>query len=219
MDYSPPGSFDHGLFQARILERVAISFSRGSSWPQTHISWKHLLLCRQIVYCWETREDPPIYIVVSHFSHVLLFATTLTVAYQTPLLMGFSNQEYWNRLSWPSPVYIVLCLVTQLYWFFEIPCSVAHQAPLSMGLLQARILEWFAMTSSRGFPNPGTEPRVSQIAGNSLPSESPQNVQTYCLISPYMRALQRQIHRVRKYTDICLGPQGGGGEGKWGVSV
>ena len=31
MDYSPPGSSVHGIVQARILEWVAISFSRGSS--------------------------------------------------------------------------------------------------------------------------------------------------------------------------------------------
>ena len=31
MDCSPPGSFVHGIFQAKILERVAVSFSRGSS--------------------------------------------------------------------------------------------------------------------------------------------------------------------------------------------
>ena len=30
------------------------------------------------------------------------------------------------------------------------PCTVAHQAPLSMGIPQARILEWVAMPSSRG---------------------------------------------------------------------
>ena len=34
MDHSPPGSSDHGIFQARILEQVAISFSRGASWPK-----------------------------------------------------------------------------------------------------------------------------------------------------------------------------------------
>ena len=34
MDCSPPGSFVHGILQARILERVAISFSRGSFWPR-----------------------------------------------------------------------------------------------------------------------------------------------------------------------------------------
>ena len=31
MDYSPPGSSVHGIFQARTLEWVTISFSRGSS--------------------------------------------------------------------------------------------------------------------------------------------------------------------------------------------
>ena len=34
MDWSLPGSSGHGIFQARILEWVAISFSRGSSWPR-----------------------------------------------------------------------------------------------------------------------------------------------------------------------------------------
>ena len=33
MDYSPPGSSIHGIFQARTLKWVAISFSRGSSPP------------------------------------------------------------------------------------------------------------------------------------------------------------------------------------------
>ena len=32
--YSPPGSSVHGILQARVLEWVAISFSRGSSWPR-----------------------------------------------------------------------------------------------------------------------------------------------------------------------------------------
>ena len=34
MDYSLPGSSVHEIFQARILEWVAISFSRGSSQPR-----------------------------------------------------------------------------------------------------------------------------------------------------------------------------------------
>ena len=40
MDCSPPGSSVHGTFQARILEWVAISSSRGSSLPRdrTHVS-------------------------------------------------------------------------------------------------------------------------------------------------------------------------------------
>ena len=41
MDCSLPGSFVHGISQARILEWVVISFSRGSSRPRdrTHVSW------------------------------------------------------------------------------------------------------------------------------------------------------------------------------------
>jgi len=34
MDYNPPGSSVHGISQARILEWVAIPFSRGSAWPR-----------------------------------------------------------------------------------------------------------------------------------------------------------------------------------------
>ena len=38
---NPPGSFIHGILQARILEWVAIPFLRGSSWPRdwTWVSW------------------------------------------------------------------------------------------------------------------------------------------------------------------------------------
>ena len=40
MDCNPSGSSLHGIFQTRILEWVAISFSRGFSWPRdgTHVS-------------------------------------------------------------------------------------------------------------------------------------------------------------------------------------
>ena len=42
---------------------------------------------------------------------------------------------------------------------FATPCTMAHQAPLSMGIPQARILEWIAMPSSRGFfPAQGSNP-------------------------------------------------------------
>ena len=54
MDYSLPGSSVHGIFQARILEWVAVSYSRGSPQPrdQTCIS----CVGRQIPYNWATRE-------------------------------------------------------------------------------------------------------------------------------------------------------------------
>ena len=43
---------------------------------------------------------------VKSFSRVRLFATPWTAAYQAPLSMGFSRQEYWNGLPFPSPDYL-----------------------------------------------------------------------------------------------------------------
>ena len=36
--------------------------------------------------------------------------------------------------------------------------AIAHQAPMFMGILQERILEWVAMPSSEALPNPGIKP-------------------------------------------------------------
>ena len=54
MDCSSPDSSVHGIFQARILEWVAISFSSGSSWSRnrTQISW----IGRRILNPWVTWE-------------------------------------------------------------------------------------------------------------------------------------------------------------------
>ena len=54
MDCSLPGSSVHGIFQARVLEWVAISFSKGSSWPRdwtqiSRIAGRHFTI-------WATRE-------------------------------------------------------------------------------------------------------------------------------------------------------------------
>ena len=66
MDGSPPGSPVPGILQARTLEWVAISFSN---------AWK-----------WKVK--------VKSLRHVRLSATPWTAAYQAPLSMGFSRQEY-----------------------------------------------------------------------------------------------------------------------------
>ena len=54
MDCSPPGSSVHGILQARILEWVAISFSRGSSRlrDQTQVS----CIAGGFFMAWATRE-------------------------------------------------------------------------------------------------------------------------------------------------------------------
>ena len=58
MDCSPPGYSIHGISQARILEWVVISFSKGSSWPR---DWTFIsCIGRQIPYHWATREAHPV---------------------------------------------------------------------------------------------------------------------------------------------------------------
>ena len=47
----------------------------------------------------------------------------------------------------------------------ETPWTVAHQALLSMGILQAGILEWVAMSSFGGSSQPRDQTQVSCIAG------------------------------------------------------
>ena len=76
IDGSPRGSPVPGILQARTLEWVAISFS--NAWK-----WKVKLKGKSLSPVW-------------------LFVTPGTAAYQAPLSMGFSRQEYWSGLSLPS---------------------------------------------------------------------------------------------------------------------
>ena len=89
---------------------------------------------------------------MNSFSHVRLFATPPTVAYQAPLSMGFSRQEYWNRLLFPS---LFLC---------DPMDYTVH------GILHARILEWVPFPFSRGPSQPRDRTQVSRIAGRLLTS-------------------------------------------------
>ena len=95
MDHSLPGFSDHGIFQARVLEWVAISFSRGSSWPrdQTWVSRiaGRCLGCVCVCVCAQS------------LSCVRLFAVLWTVVHQGLLSMQFSGQEHWCRLSFSTP--------------------------------------------------------------------------------------------------------------------
>ena len=71
MDYSPPGSSVHGIVPARIPEWVAVSPSRGSSWPR---DWIHVscLSCisKWILYYWATWIASPLWDIFIFFSAV-----------------------------------------------------------------------------------------------------------------------------------------------------
>ena len=78
MDYSPTDSSVHGIFQARTLDWVAISFSNAWNWK----------------------------VKVKSLNRVRLLVTTWTAAHQAPLSLGFSRQEYWSGVPLPSPIKI-----------------------------------------------------------------------------------------------------------------
>ena len=78
-------------------------------------------------------------VVLSHFSRVRLSATPWTMACQAPLSMGFSRQEHWSGLPFPSPAikYEVsegseVKLLSRVR-LFATPWTVTSQAPPSMG--------------------------------------------------------------------------------------
>ena len=50
-----------------------------------------------------TRANMLLLLLLSHFSRVRILATPWTAAYQAPLSMGFSRQEYWSGVPLPSP--------------------------------------------------------------------------------------------------------------------
>ena len=62
------------------------------------------LLFREVVNSLTSNSfDLFLEVVLSCFSCVRLSATLWTLACQAPLFMGFSRQEYWSGLPFPSP--------------------------------------------------------------------------------------------------------------------
>ena len=81
-----------------------------------------------------------------------------------------------NSLSWSllkNCCLYYMCLVVSVVSDSATPWTVARQTPLSMGILQARILEWLTMPSSRA----SSQPRFPALQAHSLPSEPPRKPQ------------------------------------------
>ena len=85
-------------------------------------------------------------------------------------------------------------------WLFVIPWTVAHQAPLSMGILQARILEWVGMPSSRGFSQPRVWTPVSHNAGEFFTIWGTREVQ----VIHYLRLNVFVSISLKGKTIVCL---------------
>ena len=102
IDGSPPGSPIPGILLARTLEWVDISFSD---------AWK-----------WKVK--------VKLLSRVWLLATPWTAAYQAPLSMGFSRQEYWSGVPLPFPKHQIVRTQTKETTWIQDLASNNHQLHL-----------------------------------------------------------------------------------------
>ena len=94
-------------------------------------------------------------LLLSRFSCAQLLATPWTAAYQAPPSMGFSRQEYWNGLPLPSPL-VMLAAAAAAKSFQSCPtlCDPIDGSPPGStipGILQARILEWVAISFSNAW--------------------------------------------------------------------
>ena len=123
MDCSFPGSTVYGISQARILEWVAIPFSRGSSWPRDRTA--------------------------------------------SPALAGrFYTTEP------PGKVLKVKVLVTQSCPTLCDPMDCSLPGSFVRGIFQARILEWIAISFSRG----SSWPTSPALQADSLPTKLKKNI-------------------------------------------
>ena len=126
---------------------------------------------------------------VKSLSHVQLFVTSWTIACQPPPSIGFSRQEYWSGLPFPSPGDLpdpgikprspalqadplpseppVLSLSS--VQLFMTPWTVAHQTPLSMGFPRQEYWSGLPFPSPGDLPEPGIKPVFPACQVDSLP--------------------------------------------------
>ena len=96
-DCSLQSSSVHGTLQKRILEWIAIPSSRGNL-PNPGIESRSPAL--------QANSLPSmLLLLLSRFSRVRLCATPERAAHQAPPSLGFSRQEHWSGLPFPSPMH------------------------------------------------------------------------------------------------------------------
>ena len=78
--------------------------SRGINWYVASEGWSQDSTCGLSGYkALNSRKNDILKVKVKSLSRVHLFATPWTVAHQAPPSVGFSRQEYWSGLPFPSP--------------------------------------------------------------------------------------------------------------------
>ena len=94
-------------------------------------------------------------LLLSRFSRVRLYAAPQTAAHQAPQSLGFSRQEYWSELPFPSLLLLLLSHFSRVRLCGTLQ-TAAHQAPPSLGF--SRQEHW----SGLPFPSPVHENEKSK---------------------------------------------------------
>ena len=152
MDCSPPGSSVHGISPARILEWVAISFSRGSSRPRDRTQVSHIAdrlftteppgksLCRLLLLIKQQGNKTQVF---SQNSHHLDFSS-------------FGNLSKSLIYTW-FPDFVAASAAAKSLQSCRTLCDPMDSSPPGSsvhGISPARILEWVATSISRGSSRP-----------------------------------------------------------------
>ena len=133
MDCSLPGSSVHGIFQAKALEWVAISFSRGSSRPrdQTQIS----RIADRCFTIWATREAYSLYCIIYPHSLFILYIVVCTL---NPLPLYCSSSSLFSLMISLFSISLSLflfCYITSLLYFLDSTCKWYHTVSLFLYLI------------------------------------------------------------------------------------
>ena len=114
---SLPLSHLGGPIQTRVTLKI-IFFStvhKSKNFPRGNGIWgqKITFLFYTLLFCMSIYTM----LLLSCFSHVRLCATPQTTAHQAPLSLGFSRQEYWSGLQFPSPI---------ILWIYTKSCILLY---------------------------------------------------------------------------------------------
>ena len=199
LDSNPPGSSAHGISQARILEWVTISFSRGSSQP---IDWMQVscVSCIGILYHWATWEALKNVhnLVESKWpwgeveKQIFAEAEILQWEPASESPGGLVKMDCWSlpmsscHYDWAGSENLHFCHIPGDILLLQEPhfqnyCEWKSQPHglYGHGILQARILEWTAFPFSRGSSQPRDWIQVSLIAGRFFTSWATREAQEH----------------------------------------
>ena len=131
MDRRLPGSSVHGILQARILEQIAISFSRGSSWPRKWTRSPSLQANDLLTELWGKPHSSSISCSNNSLKGILDITCSMTLinSWQSKLITPKANFKdffcsvpiVFSLYPWNSLHHISLCLLYPSEWKFMEP--------------------------------------------------------------------------------------------------